>query len=277
MGDVSFLRRHLSLRDISRIALLVLSNSCSLALASLVILFAALRPLSCSATPTRHHVNSLARSPSSTSSALALRSDPLSRAGHSPQALAHRQSTDHRDCDMPSDSSFTVSSANAARHLRGRQAHQQTLTVSATDHTPGIRQVHATTRATSSALHTGTASTTCSKTVGVACFDVSDHHFFEPIFYEPISKVKPDSSSAVVDTEKADMKTKTHFSLTQTSKPKWLPATPFGISDHPHSCSIRPLLHHRHQCRLLRHGSRRGEGRHGRQNSFFCLSSLPGI
>jgi hypothetical protein len=170
-----------------------------------------------------------------------------------------------------------VSSADAARHLRGRRAAGQTLMVKPIDSTPGIRQVSATTRATSSALHTGTASTTCSKTVGVARFGVSDHHSFELIFYETISDIKSDASATVVDAEKADMKTKTHFSLTQTSKPKWLPATPFGISDHPHSCSIRPLLHHRHQCRLLRHGSRRGEGRHGRQNSFFCLSSLPGI
>ena len=137
-----------------------------------------------------------------------------------------------------SDTRNSVSSANAARHLRAQRAARQAPTVSATDPTPGIRQVSATTRATSSALHTGTASTTCSKTVGVACFGVSDHHFFEPIFYEPISKVKADSSPAVVDAEKADMKTKTHFSLTQTSKPKWLPATPFGISDHPHSCPI---------------------------------------
>ena len=128
-----------------------------------------------------------------------------------------------------------MSSANAARHLQAQRAARQAPTVSATDPTPGIRQVSATTRATSSALHTGTASPTCSKTVGVACFGVSDHHFFEPIFYEPISKVKADSSPAVVDAEKADMKTKTHFSLAQTSKPKWLPATPFGISDHPHS------------------------------------------
>jgi hypothetical protein len=128
-----------------------------------------------------------------------------------------------------------VSSADAARHLRGRRAAGQTLMVKPIGPTPGIRQVSATTRATSSALHTGTASTTCSKPVGVARFGVSDHHSFELIFYETISDIKSDASATVVDAEKADMKTKTHFSLTQTSKPKWLPATPFGISDHPHS------------------------------------------
>ena len=55
------------------------------------------------------------------------------------------------------------------------------------------------------------------------------------IVYNFISDIEADSPVTVVDTEKADMKTKTHFPLTQTSKPKWLPATPFGISDHPHS------------------------------------------
>ena len=168
-------------------------------------------------------------------------------------------------------------SANAARHLRAQRAARQTLIANPIDPTSGIRQVLARTCTTSTSPSYGLWTVSCTETVGGGTSSTSSRTAFKSIVYKFISDIKADSPATVVDTEKADMKTKTHFSPTQTSKPKWLPATPFGISDHPHSCSIRPLLHHRHQCRLLRHGSRRGEGRHGRQNSFFCLSSLPGI
>ena len=111
----------------------------------------------------------------------------------------------------PSCPSSPVSSANAARHLRGQQVGRQTLMVHTISPTPGIRQVSAPSCATSSPhcprplhgfLHSnggGTISSTSSRPA------------FQPISCMSIPTAKAHSCGTPVSTGKADIYDKYHF------------------------------------------------------------------
>ena len=107
---------------------------------------------------------------------------------------------------------FPVSSANAARHLRGQQVGRQTLMVHTISPTPGIRQVSAPSCATSSPHCPRTLHGFLHSNGGGTISSTSSSPAFQPIFCMSIPTAKAHSCGTPVSTGKADIYDKSHFS-----------------------------------------------------------------
>jgi hypothetical protein len=108
--------------------------------------------------------------------------------------------------------SFPLSSANAARHLRGQQVGRQTLMVHTISPTPGIRQVSAPSCATSSPHCPRTLHGFLHSNGGGTISSTSSSPAFQPIFCMSIPTAKAHSCGTPVSTGKADIYDKYHFS-----------------------------------------------------------------
>ena len=107
---------------------------------------------------------------------------------------------------------FPVSSANAARHLRGQQVGRQTLMVHTISPTPGIRQVSAPSCATSSPHCPRTLHGFLHSNGGGTISSTSSRPAFQPISCMSIPTAKAHSCGTPVSTGKADIYDKSHFS-----------------------------------------------------------------
>ena len=112
----------------------------------------------------------------------------------------------------PSCPSFPLSSANAARHLRGQQVGRQTFIVHTISPTPGIRQVSAPSCATSSPHCPRTLHGFLHSNGGGTISSTSSSPAFQPIFCMSIPTAKAHSCGTPVSTGKADIYNKYHFS-----------------------------------------------------------------
>ena len=108
--------------------------------------------------------------------------------------------------------SFPLSSANAARHLRGQQVGRQTLIVHTISPAPGIRQVSAPSCATSSPHCPRTLHGFLHSNGGGTISSTSSSPAFQPIFCMSIPTAKAHSCGTPVSTGKADIYDKSHFS-----------------------------------------------------------------
>ena len=107
---------------------------------------------------------------------------------------------------------FPVSSANAARHLRGQQVGRQTFIVCTISPTPGIRQVSAPSCAASSPHCPRTLHGFLHSNGGGTISSASSSLAFQPIFCMSIPTAKAHSCGTPVSTGKADVYDKYHFS-----------------------------------------------------------------